>query len=151
MPRPTKKRNIGNIPKIKYFKPQGVCKKELKEMDLTLEEIEAIRLKDLKKLDQQECADRMEVSRTTFQRILKTGRNKIAEALIKGKAIRFKGGNYKLKKGRYRCRKCNHELNYNCSAKRHRKRHGKRKNKDNESPRCPECGGKSFQLLKNKS
>ena len=146
MPRPPKKRNIENIPEIKYFKPQGVCKNELKEMNLTLEEIEAIRLKDLEELDQQKCADKMEVSRTTFQRILKSGRKKIAEALIKGKAIKFKGGNYRLKEGKYRCRNCNHEINFNCSPKRHRKRHGKK----NDTEKCPKCGTKSFKYLEKK-
>ena len=143
MPRPPKKRNIENIPAIKYFKPHEVCEKELKEINLTLEEIEAIRLKDLEELDQQNCADKMKVSRTTFQRILKSGRKKIAEALIKGKAIKFQGGNYRLKEGKYRCQSCNHEINFNCSPKRHRKRHGKKEDKE----KCPKCGAKSFKFL----
>jgi hypothetical protein len=58
--------------------------------------MEAIRLKDVENLEQQQCADRMQISRQTFQRILGAARNKIAVALLKGKAIRIEGGNFEL-------------------------------------------------------
>lgn len=104
MVRPIKERRIEYIPKIKLFKPAGVSTRNLQEILLTMDEVESIRLKDRKGLTQEEASERMEVSRTTFQRILTKGRKKIAEALIEGKAIRFQGGDYKLAK--FRCKNC---------------------------------------------
>ena len=105
MPRPPKERRVEQIPEIKYFKPSGIPARELEEVVLTMEEVEAIRLKDQEELTQQECADKMHVSRATFQRVLKEARKKIADAMIDGKAIRFEGGDYRLVKKRRQCRK----------------------------------------------
>ena len=58
--------------------------------------MEAIRLKDLLKLDQNECAKKMDVSQPTFHRLIHDARYKIADALVNGKAIKIQGGNYKL-------------------------------------------------------
>ena len=63
---------------------------------LTLDELEAIRLMDLEQGNQADCAQRMGVSRGTFQRILYSGRAKVAEALTQGKAICLEGGDYEL-------------------------------------------------------
>ena len=68
----------------------------LEEVILTVEELEAVRLKDLEGLEQEECADMMKVSRPTFFRIITSARQKIADALVNGKAIRVEGGNYKV-------------------------------------------------------
>jgi len=59
----------------------------LEVVTLTTEEVEALRLKNIKDLDQSECAQRMKTSQSTFQRILSSAYKKIAEALIEGKAI----------------------------------------------------------------
>ena len=61
--------------------------RQLEIVVLTSEELEAIRLKNLKNLDQNECASQMKTSQSTFQRILSSAHRKIAEALTKGKAI----------------------------------------------------------------
>jgi len=61
----------------------------LEIVDLLPEEIEALRLKNIKGLDQTESARKMDVSQSTFQRILASAYSKISEALIEGKAIRF--------------------------------------------------------------
>jgi predicted DNA-binding protein (UPF0251 family) len=73
---------------------------------LLLEELEAIRLKDLEGLEQEECAERMQVSRATFQRILITARGKTADSLINGKAIHIVGGNYTRNICPVRCLDC---------------------------------------------
>lgn len=109
MPRPPKERRITYIPKVKYFKPAGIPMRDLQEVVLTMEEVEAIRLKDRENMSQEEAAQEMQVSRATFQRILIEARNKISEALIAGKAIRFEGGDYRLAK-RYRCGQCKEEF-----------------------------------------
>ncbi|MFW5991582.1 MAG: DUF134 domain-containing protein [Halanaerobiaceae bacterium] len=96
MARPTKERRVEFIPEIKYFKPAGIPMRDIEEVSLTIEEVEAIRLKDIEFLNQEEAAGRMNVSRATFQRVLTEARKKVAEALIMGKGIRFRGGDYKL-------------------------------------------------------
>ena len=90
MVRPTKPRQISVDPNVTYFKPRAIPLSTLEEMDLGLDELEAIRLCDLKGLDQNKAAKRMKVSQSTLQRILTSARKKIAEALIKGKAIKIK-------------------------------------------------------------
>jgi len=101
MPRPPKVRRVEHIPEVTYFKPQGVPLRNLEKIIITFEEMEAVRLKDREGLDQQDSADRMGISRPTFQRILTAARSKIAEALSTGKAIRIEGGVYRVtKKGR---------------------------------------------------
>jgi len=96
MPRPPKCRRVKFFPKHTYFKPAGIPLRELKEEILTVEEIEALRLKDLEGLEQEECAQSMSISRPTFQRILVEARKKVAKALIYGKAIRIEGGTFIL-------------------------------------------------------
>ncbi|NLM96829.1 MAG: DUF134 domain-containing protein [Halanaerobiaceae bacterium] len=105
MARPTKERRVEYIPEYNYFKPVGIPGKELEEICLSIEEIEAMRLKDMENLTQEEAAERMEVSRPTFQRILTEARSKLVRALIDGKAIRFQGGNYRLSSS-FHCRGC---------------------------------------------
>lgn len=89
MARPTKWRRIEHVPVIPYFVPSEEDVDEIPENTLLLEELEAIRLKDLEGLDQSECAERMGVSRPTFQRILLAAREKVADSLVNGKMIRI--------------------------------------------------------------
>jgi len=53
------------------------------------DEMEALRLADYEGLYQQECADKMGISRTTFSRLVESARKKIADALLHMKAIRI--------------------------------------------------------------
>jgi len=92
--RPPKVRRVEFVPHATYFKPAGIPAQELEEVVLTVEEVEALRLRDLLKLDQESCAERMGVSRATFQRILGEAREKVTGALIEGKALRISGGTY---------------------------------------------------------
>lgn len=92
--RPTKWRRVEFIPNKQCFVPLDIEAGDLEENILRIEELESIRLKDLEGLEQEECAEKMEVSRQTFQRILNTARAKIADSLINAKAIRIEGGNY---------------------------------------------------------
>lgn len=89
MVRPRLRRRIRFNPNVTYYKPQGVPMRFLEEVELTIEETEALRLKNIKDLDQVECAKRMKTSQSTFQRILSSAYKKITEALIKGKAIKI--------------------------------------------------------------
>ena len=89
MPRPRLCRKINFSPNVRYFKPQGIPLRELDEVELTLEELEALRLKNVEGLDQIEASKKMKTSQSTFQRILSSAYKKIAEALIEGKAIKI--------------------------------------------------------------
>ena len=94
MARPTKWRQIENIPVIPFFVPSTSDVMEVPENILKLEELEAVRLKDLDGLEQSECAAKMGVSRPTFQRILLSAREKITDSLVNGKTIHIEGGNF---------------------------------------------------------
>jgi len=96
-------RRVNFLPQATYFKPAGVPLARLHEIRLSVEEAEAIRLKDLEGLEQEECAGKMNVSRSTFARELNSGRQKVADALINGKAIRIDGGNFEMSRRRFRC------------------------------------------------
>ena len=89
MPRPKLCRRIGFNPKARYFKPQGIPLRFLEEVELSLEEMEAIRPKNVQSLEQTEAALKMKTSQSTFQRILASAYKKIAEALVEGKAIKI--------------------------------------------------------------
>ena len=98
MARPKKFRFVGTEPEATYFKPRAIPLAELEEVCLSIEETEALKLKFLDKLEQEEAAKKMKVSRTTFWRILNAAGEKISDALINGKAIRIEGGTYKLRR-----------------------------------------------------
>jgi predicted DNA-binding protein (UPF0251 family) len=103
MGRPPLWRRVNYVPEVTYFKPVGIPLAQLQEIRLSVEEAEAIRLKDLEGLEQEECAQKMNVSRTTFSRVLSSARQKVADALLKGKAVRIEGGNFEMATRRFRC------------------------------------------------
>lgn len=98
MPRPRICRRVWFEPNVTYFKPARVPLRELEEVILAVEELEAIRLKDFEGLEQEEAAKKMSISQPTFFRLLDSARKKIADAMINGKAIKIEGGVYKLSK-----------------------------------------------------
>lgn len=89
MTRPRLCRRIGFNPKVSYYKPQGVPMRFLEVVELTREEAEALRLKNIKDLDQIDAAKKMNTSQSTFQRILSSAYKKISKAIIGGKAIKI--------------------------------------------------------------
>ena len=89
MPRPRKCRCVRCEPSAYYFKPRGIPLMYLEEISVRLDELEAIRLADWEGLYHEEAARKMEISRATFGRILEEARHKVAEAIIKGKALRI--------------------------------------------------------------
>ncbi len=90
MPRPRLRRRIRFNPNVTYFKPQGIPMRELEEVEITIEELEALRLKNIQDLDQIQCAEKMNTSASTFQRILSSAYQKMSIALIQGKAIKIR-------------------------------------------------------------
>ncbi|MFA6458460.1 MAG: DUF134 domain-containing protein [Patescibacteria group bacterium] len=89
MPRPEIPRRVRGRFAVSYFKPAGVPLRELAEITLRHDEVEAIRLKNIEKLDQTAAAAKMKISQSTFQRILARAHQKIATAICTGKAIRI--------------------------------------------------------------
>lgn len=89
MTRPRLNRCIQFNPNVTYFKPQGVQMRLLDIIELTLEESESLRLKNIEGLSQTECAKKMATSQSTFQRILASAYNKVSDAIINGKAIKI--------------------------------------------------------------
>ena len=101
-----KKRDVLYPPGAVYFKPQGIPMPYLNIVNLTIDEYEAVRLGDLEKLKHLAAAEKMNISRPTFTRLLRSAHSKISDAIVNGKAIRIEGGDYRLLGNRFRCRKC---------------------------------------------
>jgi len=99
VPRPCCPRRINCKPEAAYFKPVGIPPGALREVVVSLDEIEALRLADLNCLYQEKAAERMNVSRQTFARIVEAARKKVADALTNGKAIRLEGGTVMVRGG----------------------------------------------------
>lgn len=90
MVRPRVCRRISFNPSVTYFKPRGVPLRDLDEVLIMHDELEALRLKDLDELDQSDCAKKMNISQPTFHRLVLSARKKVSHALINGKAIKIK-------------------------------------------------------------
>ncbi|AKB29757.1 HTH DNA-binding protein [Methanosarcina siciliae T4/M] len=105
------KRRVSCFPKATYYKPREIPLCCLEIANLSIEELEAIRLCDLLQIEQNEAADRMGVSRKTFWSDLQRARQKVADALVNGKAIEISGGEY-INTGECRvnflCKECDH-------------------------------------------
>lgn len=94
MPRPRHCRKVECTPNVIYFKPAGIPMTDLDEINLTVDEFESIRLKDLEGFKQEECAKKMNISQPTFHRLVITARKKIADSIVNGKGIKIEGGNF---------------------------------------------------------
>lgn len=107
MPRPFKKRRVCCNPKSDYFKPRGIPLDCLEEVTLSIDELEALRLADMEGAYQEEGAGRMNISRQTFGNIIASAHQKVAEALLEGKALKIEGGVVKTEeeKSSRRCRR----------------------------------------------
>ena len=115
MARPRNCRRVGSLPESDYFKPRGIPLSMLEEVILTIDEFESIRLADLEGLYQEQAAERMNVSRQTFGRIIESAHKKVAEVLVEGKALKIEGGEFEMASTRkFRCYDCQHswELPY---------------------------------------
>jgi predicted DNA-binding protein (UPF0251 family) len=92
MPRPCRCRKIRCSPDTDYFKPRGIPLDMLEEVNLTLDELEAMRLADLEGLYQEDAAEKMDISRQTFGNIINSAHKKTADALLNAKALKIEGG-----------------------------------------------------------
>jgi len=91
--RPIKYRHVHHDPKVGQFSPRGKPGRP-DQVDLTVDQFEAIYLADFMGLSQKSAAESMRVSQQTFSRVLKKAHKSIAEAIVKGKIIKIQGGVY---------------------------------------------------------
>ncbi len=96
MPRPRQCRRVAHLPQVTFYKPRGVPLSILQHVNLTFDELEAIRLADFEGLYQEQAAEKMNISRQTFGRIIESAHKKIADALVNGKALSIEGGPIEL-------------------------------------------------------
>ena len=129
-PRPFRNRKIMSDIVVDYYKPRGIPMGALSEVVLMPDEYEAIRLADFEEMYQADAAAKMGISRQTFGNIVKSAHKKIAEALIKGKAIKIECSTVKVP-DIYTCSEC--EVKW--------------ENHDNETS-CPDCKSENIVEVK---
>ncbi|MDD5506523.1 MAG: DUF134 domain-containing protein [Candidatus Omnitrophica bacterium] len=98
MSRPCRCRRIRCKPDANYFKPRGIPLDMLEEVNLALDELEAVRLADFVGLYQEDAARDMGISRQTFGNIIERAHKKIADVLLNAKALKIDGGTVKMVK-----------------------------------------------------
>lgn len=109
MPRPRKYRKVCCLPESNLYGPLNGTPFENEMTVMSVEEYETLRLIDLEALTQEECAERMQVARTTVQKIYADARKKIADSLVNGTIIKIEGGDFKLceeDEPMYGCKNC---------------------------------------------
>lgn len=127
MPRPKSDRIIHEPPLFTEFKPMGIPGRNLEQIKLSLDEFEALRLADYVGLSHEEAASELEISRSTFTRLIRKARKKVADFIFLGKILSIGGGNVHFKNNIIRCLDCGHTFRVEINT-----RVGK----------CPECHSK---------
>jgi len=132
VPRPKRCRRIASLPDFALFKPAGVPGRTLQEVELTVDEFEALRLADYEGLYHEKAAERMGVSRQTFGRIVESARKTVSKVLVEGMALRIKGGAVEMTDMRtFECADCGHVWEVPFGTGRPAK--------------CPACQSKNFR------
>jgi predicted DNA-binding protein (UPF0251 family) len=130
------KRRVSCFPKATYYKPREVPLCDLEIINLSIEELETIRLCDLLQIEQNKAADRMGISRKTFWNDLQNARQKVVDALVNGKSIEISRGDYVNSgecKVEFLCKKCGHEWESKCN--------------EGRPTNCPKCdSGKIYRI-----
>jgi len=129
MPRPQDNRIVHEPPLFTEFKPIGIKGQDLERVLLTLDEFEAFRLADYNGLSHAEAAEEMEISRSTFTRLIEKSRKKIAELIIQGKLLSIEGGSIHFRNNIIQCQNCGHMFRTNIS---------------NSISECPACHSKNL-------
>lgn len=132
MARIKKQRSVESPPLFSAYKPLGIMRSELQPLPLALDEYEAIRLADYEGLDHADAADEMEISRSTFTRLIEQARKKIALFLIEGKQLYIEGGNVHFRGNVIRCKSCGYMFNITMGT---------------ALTNCPECGSSDLLNL----
>ena len=129
--RPRRTRNVAFQPQATSFTPSIETEQEV---TLKVDELEALRLKDLLGLDQKTAAQKMNISQPTFHRLILSARNKMADALVNAKELRILGGNFKIsgvQKQAFRCLSCIYDWEMQTGT--------------GSSLKCPSCESKDIK------
>lgn len=132
MPRSKKEKMVYCPPLFAAFKPVNVMRNSLQRLPLSLDEYEAIRLADYLGLAHAEAAQEMEVSRSTFSRLIERARKKMAQFLVDGKELFIEGGNIHFRGNIIRCQDCGHMFKINIGV---------------TFSECPECSSSNLVSL----
>jgi len=132
MPRPKNNRMVKEPPLFIEFKPTGIAPRNLPQRQLNLDEFEAIRLADFIGLSHEEAASEMDISRSTFSRLIDSARHKVSNFLIKGEILSIEGGNIHFKGNIINCLDCGHTF---------------RTGIDRKINDCPSCSSKRLENL----
>ncbi|MCD6176356.1 MAG: DUF134 domain-containing protein [Candidatus Cloacimonetes bacterium] len=129
MARRKMQRIVHRPPLYTEFKPVGVRKLSLNSIELSIDEYEAIRLADSIGMNHNDASEEMEISRSTFSRLIENARKKIAQFIIEGKHLQIDGGNIHFRNNIIKCNSCGHMFNTNF---------------ENEIIICPSCGSENL-------
>ena len=116
MPRPRKWRKVCCLPESDCYGPLDASA-EREVVVMSVDEYETVRLIDLEGFTQEECADQMNIARTTVQRIYQDARRKIAESIVRGKILRIEGGDYRLCDGLEETCRCGGCRRHRCGGR----------------------------------
>ncbi|NYB51430.1 MAG: DUF134 domain-containing protein [Methanobacteriaceae archaeon] len=131
MSRPRRFSRILGKPRVCRFAPDISGKDEFEPLNIKMEEFETLRLKDYHQIKQKTAAEIMDISQPTFHRTLNSARRKISRALVEGRIIQIKGGDYIMDKKRYLCKNCGFE--WQSATKKYDK--------------CPDCDSEKIELI----
>ena len=105
--------------------------KNLKPIELSVDEFEAIRFKDYHNIKQTESAEFMGISQSTFHRILNSTRHKLSTSLIEGRPIVIVKGDTMIDPNKYLCEDCGFQWS----------------NPEKEYKECPDCKSTNIRKL----
>ncbi|SRR5690554_757520 len=100
MSRPRKYRHVCSLPQVNEFGPLEGPLNPSDAIILSVDEYETLRLIDTLGMTQEECANEMGVGRSTVQGIYNVARQKVSTALVEGKVLSIRGGDYRLREHR---------------------------------------------------
>lgn len=104
---------------------------EYEEVEISLDELEALRLADVEGLDQHAAAKIMGISQPTFHRILKEARRKAGVIVVHGFKPKITGGDYIMRV--FKCFDCGNEWEEPFGTGR--------------PDSCPKCGSQNFYRM----
>ena len=130
MPRVQKNRMVHQPPLFNSFKPTGIRRDKIESLSMSLDEFEAIRLADYLGLEHSEASIEMEISRSTFTRLIDSARKKMAKFLIEGKELYIEGGNVHFRRNFIQCLDCGHMFDIKI---------------EDEFSTCPQCNSKNLK------
>lgn len=129
MRRARKCRSVKYPPQRLTYKPAGVPGNMLQEIELTVDEYEAIRLADYEELEHAAAALQMGISRPTFTRLVKRARHKIGIFLVECRKLEINGGNFHFSSDIANCENCGAFIRHPLTSK---------------VTKCPNCGSEDI-------